>query len=102
MLCFTKANAKSLRAIKQIIHDFSTFSGLQVSLSKSSLTFSALISNRDELFNVLGFSEGKLPFKYLGVPITGRELRTADCQVLIDQLQTYLARWRNKCISYAG
>lgn len=29
--------------------------------------------------NALRFSEGTLPFRYLGVPIVGRDLRSADC-----------------------
>lgn len=75
---------KSLCATKEVIHDFSSFTGLQVNLTKSSLNFFASVNNREKLLSVFGFSKGKLPLKYLDVPIIGRELRVVDCQVLID------------------
>lgn len=40
-----------------------------------------------------------LPFKYLGIPIVGRELQLADCNSLVDQLQNYLSHWKNKLLS---
>lgn len=43
-----------------------------------------------------------LPFKYLGIPIVGRELQLADCNSLVDQVRNYLSHWKNKLLSMGG
>lgn len=79
MLCFTKTNGKSITSIKQIIRDFSEFTGLQVNRERSLLTFSVEAVDRDELLGILDFQEGSLPITYLGVLILVWEARLADC-----------------------
>lgn len=36
------------------------------------------------------------------MPICGSELRLADCNGLVGQLQAYLATWKNRKFSYGG
>lgn len=102
ILCFSRANHKSFLTIKKTIHDFLEFSRLEMNHSKSSDIFFASSANREELLGLLRILEGTLPLKYLGVPITSRELWKGDCEDLIGQLQGYLTHWENRSISYDG
>ncbi|KAL0292744.1 UNVERIFIED_CONTAM: hypothetical protein Sangu_3250900 [Sesamum angustifolium] len=51
---------------------------------------------------LLGFQEGSLPVKYLGIPLTSSRLTIADCRPLIDKVDARLAGWNNQILSYAG
>ncbi|KAL0294067.1 UNVERIFIED_CONTAM: hypothetical protein Scaly_3129600 [Sesamum calycinum] len=50
----------------------------------------------------VGFQEGSLPIKYLGIPLTSSRLTIADCRPLIDKVDTRLAGWHHQNLSYAG
>ncbi|KAL0290461.1 UNVERIFIED_CONTAM: hypothetical protein Sradi_7049300 [Sesamum radiatum] len=52
--------------------------------------------------DILGFQEGSLPIKYLGLPLTSSRLKVADCQPLIDRLNGRLAGWNHLNLSLAG
>lgn len=73
LLCFSKDNVKSLKAIKHVLTKFSIFYGLQISPSKSKIILSKSCQYKKQLLQILGFEEGCLPFKYLGFPIVGRD-----------------------------
>lgn len=79
VLFFSREGMKSLPASKEVLSDFSSFTSLQLNLSKSSLIFSASVSNRLELLNIMAFVKGSLSVKYLEVPI-GRDLHIGDCE----------------------
>lgn len=46
--------------------------------------FSKACYRKQELLDNLGYKEVSLPFKYLGIPIVGKELRAVDCGPLIN------------------
>lgn len=50
----------------------------------------------------MGFSEGKLPVKYLGVPLIPSKLSKADCQPIIDKVQKKFTSWSARKLTYAG
>nr|GEX06180.1 putative RNA-directed DNA polymerase, eukaryota, reverse transcriptase zinc-binding domain protein [Tanacetum cinerariifolium] len=45
---------------------------------------------------------GKLPVRYLGVPLVTKKIGIADCKQLIDKVHQKLMDWGNKSLSYAG
>ncbi|KAL0289058.1 UNVERIFIED_CONTAM: hypothetical protein Scaly_2713200 [Sesamum calycinum] len=51
---------------------------------------------------LLGFQEGTLPIKYLGIPLTSSRLTMSDCRPLIDKVEARLAGWNHQNLSYAG
>ncbi|KAJ8439637.1 hypothetical protein Cgig2_021649 [Carnegiea gigantea] len=57
---------------------------------------------RDLLFKQIRFKEGKLPFKYLCVPITSGRLSSSDCQLVVDKIMAKIHVWGTKNLSYAG
>lgn len=50
----------------------------------------------------MGFEEGFLPVRYLGVPLVTSRLQHRDCLPLIDKMEKHLSSWKNRCLSYAG
>ncbi|KAL0283960.1 UNVERIFIED_CONTAM: Retrovirus-related Pol polyprotein from type-2 retrotransposable element R2DM [Sesamum radiatum] len=55
-----------------------------------------------EILEVLGFQEGSLPIKYLGVPLTASRLTIADCQPLLDKVSSRISGWSHLSLSFAG
>ncbi|GJU01500.1 RNA-directed DNA polymerase, eukaryota, reverse transcriptase zinc-binding domain protein [Tanacetum coccineum] len=45
---------------------------------------------------------GKLPMKYLGVPLITKRLGIKNCKVLVDKVRDRISNWKNKCLSYDG
>ena len=69
------------------LNKIENFFGLQVNKQKSAI-FLAEVSDdiRNEMLNITGFSLGRLPMKYLGVPLLSTRLSHSDCQPLIDKI----------------
>ena len=49
-----------------------------------------------------GFKIGKLPVRYLGVPLITRRLSVGDCVVLIEKITARINSWTSRFLSYAG
>nr|GEZ03082.1 hypothetical protein [Tanacetum cinerariifolium] len=45
---------------------------------------------------------GKLPMKYIGVPLLAKCLGNADCKVFIDKVDAKVGDRKNKCLSHVG
>ncbi|XP_074298077.1 uncharacterized protein LOC141628890 [Silene latifolia] len=70
---------------------FSKTTGLQMNSMKSNIYFNGVHQSvRADILQVSGFTEGTLPFKYLGVPITSGRLSVNHCSVLIDFATTFV------------
>lgn len=52
--------------------------------------------------DILNFEEGKLPFKFLGVPMVYSELSLEDSKPLIDIVMSRIKSWGGKYLSYMG
>ncbi|KAL0313710.1 UNVERIFIED_CONTAM: putative mitochondrial protein, partial [Sesamum calycinum] len=62
----------------------------------------AVQQDRQQIVECLGFQEGFLPVRYLGVPLTSSRLTIADCRPLITKIDARLAGWNQHNLSYAG
>ncbi|KAK4381248.1 hypothetical protein Sango_2986300 [Sesamum angolense] len=103
VLLFCKADIPSIKLLTETLSEFATFSGLKVNPAKSQIIFSrAVQQQRQQLLDCVGFQEGSLPIKYLGIPLTSSRLTLADCRPLIDKVDTRLAGWNHQNLSYAG
>ncbi|XP_071695705.1 uncharacterized protein [Rutidosis leptorrhynchoides] len=47
-------------------------------------------------------SVGKLPVKYLGVPLLAKRVGVIDCKEIIEKIKNRIDNWRTKHLSYAG
>ena len=100
---FAGGTTSSVRVIMDELNKFENFSGLQVNKQKSAI-FLAGISDaiRNEMLNITGFSLGRLPMKYLGVPLLSTRLSHNDCQPLIDKIMVRIQAWTSRSLSFAG
>jgi hypothetical protein len=60
------------------------------------------MSKKTRILDVLQFKEGKLPVRYLGVPLISGRLSYSDCNPLIDRLTERMRAWTAKHLSFAG
>ncbi|KAL0290347.1 UNVERIFIED_CONTAM: hypothetical protein Sradi_7052100 [Sesamum radiatum] len=103
VLLFCKGTVQSVRVFKDALAEFAVLSGLRVSPMKSQIILSrSCHGERQQILDVMGFQEGTLPIKYLGVPLVSSRLSVADCQPLIQKVDRRLAGWNQLSLSFAG
>ncbi|XP_074266998.1 uncharacterized protein LOC141590297 [Silene latifolia] len=87
LLLFCKGDAHSMMTIMRTFSMFSNTLGLNMSKGKSNAYFNG-VNNvlRQDILQVSGIVEGRLPFRYLGIPIKITRLTTNDCRPLIDKV----------------
>ncbi|KAL0310274.1 UNVERIFIED_CONTAM: hypothetical protein Scaly_2943700 [Sesamum calycinum] len=102
----TKIIVKRLQRVLPLLITYSQNAfvpGLKVNPAKSQIILSrAVQQQRQQILEHLGFQEGSLPIKYLGIPLTSSRLTIADCRPLLDKVDTRLAGWNHQTMSYAG
>ncbi|KAL2224782.1 UNVERIFIED_CONTAM: putative mitochondrial protein [Sesamum indicum] len=103
LLLFCRANTASVRVFKSGLDRFADWSGLRLNVEKSHIIISRSAQNiREELLAVLGFQEGHLPMRYLGLPLISSRLSIANCQPLLSKIDTRINGWEGLALSYAG
>lgn len=102
IIFFCRVSHSSIRALREILDKFLTFSGLQINYEKSFAIFSKCVTDRSKFAAVLGFQGRELPIKYLGTPLTGKLIKYRDCDGLLAELRNLLTRWSGKKLSYMG
>nr|GEV46804.1 RNA-directed DNA polymerase, eukaryota, reverse transcriptase zinc-binding domain protein [Tanacetum cinerariifolium] len=58
-------------------------------------------STIDSILQILPSKRGKLPVRYLGVPLVSKKIGVKDCKGLIDKVKSRIQDWKNKILSYA-
>ncbi|KAL2230752.1 UNVERIFIED_CONTAM: hypothetical protein Sindi_1669600 [Sesamum indicum] len=77
--------------------------GLRQNVQKSHLIMSRSAQGlREEMLGALGFQEGVLPMRYLGLPLLSSRLTVADCSPLLLKIDKRIAGWEGMALSYAG
>ncbi|XP_074305927.1 uncharacterized protein LOC141641153 [Silene latifolia] len=87
LLLFCKGNAPSIKTIIRTFSTFSATSGLKMSKGKSNVYFNGVNEVlRSDFLHVSGLVQGRVPFRYLGVPIKTTRLSAQDYKPLIDKI----------------
>ena len=81
-LIFCDVNIDQLLILHMVLIWFKVVFGLKVNLGKSKLVAVGAVQNFDLLVVVLGYKQGSLPMKYLGLPLGIRNLRTFNVTLL--------------------
>ncbi|XP_020271780.1 uncharacterized protein LOC109846950 [Asparagus officinalis] len=104
LLLFAKEDLYSIQKLHHCVKDFSDATDLEANLDKYSIYFGGVDdSAKIEIKNFLGFSEGVLPFKYLGVPLFCKRLTYVDCNPFLDKISNHFHKWsRHSNLPYAG
>lgn len=84
---FCRVDLNSVQNLVLCVYSFSQVSGVVANSSKSSIYIvGASDQLSQEIANTTHFSLGKLPFRYLGVPLSSKRLSPADSEVLVDKM----------------
>jgi hypothetical protein len=102
MLVFCRANKHSFDGLNNLLSDLSHNTGLNINRSKSKVFFSTGCSNRGELCSILGISKGRLPVKYLGLPLSVQYPKSIHYGPLLDKLRAKTDGWLAQSLSFAG
>ncbi|KAL2231095.1 UNVERIFIED_CONTAM: hypothetical protein Sindi_1703900 [Sesamum indicum] len=103
LLLFCKADLDSLRLLKMGLHRFADWSGLRLNIHRSHVIISRSAQGwKDQILAVMGFQEGQLPMRYLGLPLLSSRLTINDCQPLLLKIDARINGWEGISLSYAG
>ncbi|KAL2247987.1 UNVERIFIED_CONTAM: hypothetical protein Sindi_2651000 [Sesamum indicum] len=103
VILFSRADMESLRIFKAGLDRFAEWSSLRLNVQKSHLIISCSAQTlREEMLALLGFQEGVLPMRYLGLPLISSRLTIAYCHPLLQKIDKRIAGWEGTTISYAG
>ncbi|GJR34250.1 RNA-directed DNA polymerase, eukaryota, reverse transcriptase zinc-binding domain protein [Tanacetum coccineum] len=103
LMVLCNGDTDSLKVVKKSLDEFGSVSGLFPNLIKSTIFFGSINEKvKDDMLEILPFKCGKLPMRYLGVPLLAKSLGVKDCQNLLDSVENIINCWRNKFLSYAG
>ncbi|KAL9691681.1 hypothetical protein QQ045_012107 [Rhodiola kirilowii] len=95
LLLFTNGTETSLEQLKQLITDFCAISGQSLNNQKSLALFSKNIraTRKQDILDLTGFSEGTLPFPYLGAPLFRGIAEIEYYDYLIDRVRDRITSW---------
>ncbi|GAB2272395.1 hypothetical protein Dimus_038974 [Dionaea muscipula] len=83
--------------------EFASASGLHINQDKSSLLCASMDDQGMNLLkSITGFQMGRLPFRYLGIPLHAARLTAMHYSPLLDKISGYINGWLSKTLSYAG
>ena len=103
LMIFCRADEASISIIRDCLHRFMDLSGLVPNPTKSHIFSSGISATvKHQLLQILGFQEGVLPMRYLGVPLVSTSLRSSDCNILIERIISRAKSWSSRFLSYAG
>jgi hypothetical protein len=100
---FLNPLAIDVQLVKAILERFRLVFGLRINFRKSA-AYPLRCGGIDvtSVLAPLGMPTAALPFKYLGLPLSTRQLRRVDWQALIDKIASCLATWKGKLMLAAG
>ncbi|KAH0707403.1 hypothetical protein KY290_011959 [Solanum tuberosum] len=97
------ADIISVRLLNEAFVKISKASGLQANVDKSSLYIAGVATHtKAEILEELGYVEGTLSFRYLGVPLASKKLSVNHYLPLIEKIIAKVTCWSAKLLSYAG
>ncbi|XP_059285704.1 uncharacterized protein LOC132039181 [Lycium ferocissimum] len=103
LLLFSRGDPKAVGLIHDRFVLFTKTSGLQAKMAKSGAYFGGVdTSIRTIILQQLGYSQGDLPFRYLGIPLASKQLSLVQWQPLIEKIVSKFSSWTAKTLSNAG
>ncbi|GFY86576.1 hypothetical protein Acr_05g0002150 [Actinidia rufa] len=99
---FFKGDEISVQILLSKLVSFGECSGLKMSLQKKSSIYAAGMScaDLDSIKSSSLLSEGKFPFRYLGLPVAASKLTIAQFHPFMDRSSGYITSWAG--MTYAG
>ena len=79
--------------LRMVLIWFEVVSGLKVNWGKSELVAVGVVHNMDLLVAVLGYKQGSLPVKYLGLPLGAKFKDKSIWNPILEKMERKLASW---------
>lgn len=86
--------------MRNIMRSFEIISGLKVNFSKSNLMGVNVQDLLSQLADMLHCNKGKIPFKYLGLPVGANPRRCETWKPVIDSVKKKLRSWNPNLLSF--
>ncbi|GJU58666.1 ribonuclease H-like domain-containing protein [Tanacetum coccineum] len=103
LLVLCNGDVESIGAVKKLMDQFSSISGLFPNLGKSTIFFGSVpLKVQEDILQIMPLQVGSLPMRYLGVPLIAKKLSANDCRSLVEKVAEKINRWRNKMLTYVG
>lgn len=96
LMIFCKGNLSLVWRIIEALSHFSKVIGLVANMDKSSIFMA-----REQLLLKTGFTLGRLPISYLGLPLSPKEWSKMECHQLIEKITQRITTVYSKKLSYA-
>lgn len=97
LLLFCKADEGFVRVMIDQFNKFDGSSRLMANPVKCEVYFVGVNDDvQSQITSVLQMNVGRLPFKYLGVPLASRKIRCIECSPLIIQITRPFTHWTIK------
>ncbi|XP_058769191.1 uncharacterized protein LOC131643061 [Vicia villosa] len=98
ILLYCKGSIRNINLLKEVFLAYSMASGQLVNPSKSFVYAGAIPSTVfQRILDLNGFSQGFLPFTYLGIPLFKGKVKAAFLQPVADKIVSKLAAWKDQC-----
>ncbi|XP_019225856.1 PREDICTED: uncharacterized protein LOC109207404 [Nicotiana attenuata] len=98
-----RADVISVKLMMKQFNHFSKVSGLKANLEKSSLYVAGVNSRlKNQILEEMQFSEGEIPFRYLGVPLSSKKITVQQCLPLVERMTARIRCWSTKYLAYSG
>ncbi|GLT40913.1 hypothetical protein SLA2020_150100 [Shorea laevis] len=102
-IIFGKAVEDNIWAAKSIMRIFELVSGLKINFGKSQLVGINVSEEwMSKMAHILNCKQGKLPCRYLGVPIGGSVKKISLWKPLIESFEKKLRNWKSRLLSLGG
>ncbi|GJU71005.1 protein LAZ1 [Tanacetum coccineum] len=96
LFLFSRGDVNSAKVIMNSLDEFKAVSGLVPSIPKSTAYFCNVLNHvKIGILNIIPFSEGDLPVKYIGVPLISSRLLNKDCIIYDIQQLIHAFLWCN-------
>jgi len=103
LMILSDGKVRSIDGIVKVLYEFAKWSGLKISMEKSTMYLAGVqASVYQEIVQKFSFDVGKLPVRYLGLPLVSKRLTASDCLPLIEQLRKKIEAWTSRFLSFAG
>lgn len=98
-----QANEKEANKFKEILSQYEDISMQKINLLKTNLfVLNSSEVKKRKLARIIGCKSSKLPLVYLGMPFFEGRIKANYWETLINKIQTKLAGWKSKILSYVG
>ena len=102
LMIFTDGSRKSIEGILKVFEEYDKMSGLKISREKSVLFVAGADQRGEEILRQFNFATGKLPVRYLGLPLLTKNMTVTDFLPLVEKIRKRISSWRGRFLSYAG